>query len=158
MVSRAGRSEFKTIIKALLTYSLLLIIAYTIVSSSLTIPHYTYVFVSSLDSTIISAFMVFFIVLMLRIVMATQFTNYLLITSLTLLGTSLLINEYIVIHQRNLNVYILPLMNILIHGNYAVLSIDLGQLFLLTTLILIATKVIHTKNTIKKRIGREKKS
>jgi len=149
-MSKAGRAELlKTLSKVILTYILSIIIIYSIINSSLTAIHNLYV--SPLSVTIIAMFIMLFITLILRTIRASEFTDYLLILSVTTLSISLLTHEYLTFSQRSLKVYILPLINIVTHDDHMVLSIDVGQLLLLAALALILAKVIRTRGILKAR-------
>ena len=149
-MSKAGRAELlKTLSKVILTYILSIIIIYSIINSSLTAIHNLYV--SPLSVTIIAMFIMLFITLTLRTIRASEFTDYLLILSVTTLSISLLTHEYLTFSQRSLKVYILPLINIVTHDDHMVLSIDVGQLLLLAALALILAKVIRTRGILKAR-------
>jgi len=149
-MSKAGRAELlKTLSKVILTYILSIIIIYSIINSSLTAIHNLYV--SPLSVTIIAMFIMLFITLTLRTIRASEFTDYLLILSVTTPSISLLTHEYLTFSQRSLKVYILPLINIVTHDDHMVLSIDVGQLLLLAALALILAKVIRTRGILKAR-------
>jgi len=148
-MSKAGRAELvKTLSKALLIYTLTLIIIYSIINSSLT--EISTMYINSLGKLIIAMFITLLTVLILRIIKSSNLTDYLLILSVVTLGISLLIYEHLAISQRSLKVYVLPLINILIHDGQAVLSVDLGQLLLLIALILILlkTRILKSKSNV----------
>lgn len=148
-MSKAGRAELvKTLSKALLIYTLTLIIIYSIINSSLT--RISTIYINSLGKLIIAMFITLLTVLILRTIKSSNLTDYLIIPSVVTLGISLLIYEHLAISQRGLKVYVLPLINVLIHDGHAVLSVDLGQLFLLIALILILlkTRILRGKSKV----------
>ena len=143
-MSKAGRAEHISIlIKVLLAYSSLLFITYIVINASMRSIHSLPL--NSLSEITMAAFLVFLISLLLRIIKSVPITNYLLLISLILLGITLFIQERIIFGRRSVKVYTLPLINVLVHDDHRVLSIDLGQLFILAFLILIIINIFRFK-------------
>ena len=137
-MNSAGRADKHNLLRALTLYGLIL----TIISLILIITYKYYTAeLDILRLLVVSSFTTIVLLLIARSLRSGLVLEYAVITSLYGFSIIFMSYEYLVLRSRDVDVTIIPLLNIIRHeGRYA-LSIDLGQLVLVIALVLTAIKL-----------------